>query len=436
MSLALLALPPYGNAPVGALGACVLLTFSMQALLPRLVQLSHRLLLRLGLARMGAALSLAVQNLPRDPGRVAGMASGLMAGVSLTVSVATFVASFITSLNGWTGQLLPGDLFVTSGSGAVATRNLPMDDSLRPQLLAIPGVAQVRRIRLVETRFRDATIKLGVSEFRALFKDGSLILLEGERQPVLRALESGALVVSENFSRTFSVHRGDSVELATAHGTRAFEVAGVVVDYSSDIGAVLMDYATYKQGWSDDRVDTYELRLAAGVDPESVRRTINDRLAEEHDLFVLTNGEFRRSAVKAADQIFVLLQALEIITLLVAALGLMTTVLANVMDRVREIGMLRALGMHRHQVSTMIVAETVVVGAIGTVAGVVLGSALGYIALTRITSVLVGWHLPYQFPFAVIGQLTLVTLAISVVAGMIPARRAASLVVREALDRE
>jgi putative ABC transport system permease protein len=363
------------------------------------------------------------------------MASGLMAGVSLTVSVATFVASFIASVNGWTGQLLPGDLFVTSGS-ALVTRSLPMDDGLRDRLLAIPGVAQVRRIRLVETRFRDATIKLGVSEFRVLFKDGSLSLLEGERQQVLNALEGGALVVSENFSRTFHVHQGDSVELATAHGTRAFAVAGVVVDYSSDIGAVLLDYATYKEGWSDDRVDTYELRVAKGVDPHSVRQTINERLAEQYDLFVLTNGEFRRAAVKAADQIFMLLQALEIITLLVAALGLMTTVLANVMDRVREIGMLRALGMHRQQVSNMIVAETVVVGFIGTVAGVILGNLLGYIALTRVTSVLIGWHLPYNVPFVVIGQLALVTLAISVVAGMIPARQAASLVVRDALDRE
>lgn len=431
----MLAIPAVGNLPVGALAGCVTLTLAAQALLPRAVQLSHRVLSRLRIARLGAPAALAIDNLPRDLGRTAGMASGLMAGVSLTVTVATFIASFVISLNTWSSQVLPGDLFVTSGNSVsgMSSRNIPMDDSLRAELQALPGVAAVRRIRVLETTFRDAAIKLSVTDYGSFLKLSKLTMLEGTQSQLMAAFERGDVAVSENFARSFGVHRGDEVALATATGTHTFKVAAVVVDYMSDVGAVLIDRNTFVKLWADDRVDTYELRLSPGASTQAVRELINQRLSEQHDLFVLTNREFRSVIVKAAEQIFALLHTLEFVTLIVAALGLMTTVLANVMDRVREIGVLRALGMTRRQVISMIVVEAMAVGGIGALAGVVLGSVSGYIVLTNVTAVLVGWYLPYRLPLDSIALLAVVTLLVSLFAGLLPARRAAALVVRDAL---
>jgi putative ABC transport system permease protein len=430
--------PPVGALPIGPAAAGIVLVFATQALLPRLIQLSYTWLSWISQKRCGAAVSLAIHNIPRDLGRTASMASGLMLGVALTISVAIFVSSFASSLNSWSGQILPGDLFVTSGNAisGLSARNIPMQDSVGAQLAAIAGVEQVRRIRIIDGSYRGAPIKISSSEFQLVRRKTEFTMLEGDQQDAYDEVEHGAVLVSENFARHHGVHRNEAIELATARGTQSFRVAGIVVDYTTPTGSVLLDRSTFVKFWGDDRVDTYELMLARNATADAVRAQINDQLGEQYDLFVLTNGEFRGIALKATSRIHALLWALEAITLLVAALGLTTTVFANVMDRVHEIGMLRALGMLRSQVGTMIVVETVIVGTIGTLAGAVLGSSVGYLVVKHVTSGLFGWHLPYYFPFISIMQLTVITLMISAMAGLFPARRAAGLVVRDALDYE
>jgi putative ABC transport system permease protein len=438
LAIGLFFAPPIGTLPIGSVAAGIVLVFAAQALLPRLIQWSHSVLSWIGRKRFSATSLLAINNIPRDLGRSSSMASGLMLGVSLTVSVATFVTSFVSSLNTWSGQILPGDLFVTSGNAisGLSSRNMPLQASLGAELAAIPGVAQVRRIRVIDGTYHDGPIKISSSEFALVRGKTELTMLEGDREQANDEVEHGAVLVSESFAHLHGVHRSDAIELATAQGTRSFRVAGVVIDYTSETGSVLLDRSTFVKFWRDDRVDTFELMIAPAATADSVRARINDQLGEQYDLFVLTNAEFRGMALKAASQIHELLWALEIITLLTAALGLTTTVLANVMDRVREIGMLRALGMLRSQVGAMIMLETIVVGTIGTLVGVVLGSSVGFLVVTRLTSVLIGWHLPYSMPLVSILQLAIVTLMIAAAAGLFPARRAAALVVRDALDYE
>jgi putative ABC transport system permease protein len=124
------------------------------------------------------------------------------------------------------------------------------------------------------------------------------------------------------------------------------------------------------------------------------------------------------------------------VTLVVAMLGLVTAVLANVLDRVRELGVLRALGMLRVQVRRMVMLESTLVGAVGAVGGIVVGLGVGYILLRHVTGVQMGWHLPYLFPLESIVSMLLVTLPIAAFAGFYPARQAARLTVSKALEYE
>jgi putative ABC transport system permease protein len=127
---------------------------------------------------------------------------------------------------------------------------------------------------------------------------------------------------------------------------------------------------------------------------------------------------------------------LEIVTLIVATMGMLTAILANVLDRVREIGMLRAIGMLRRQVRRLVVLESTFVGIVGGVAGVLVGAAIGYVILRRIVTLQIGWYLPYYVPFAAILEFLAITLPISALAGFFPAREAARMSVRDALDYE
>jgi putative ABC transport system permease protein len=386
----------------------------------------------------GAEASLATDNLPRDLSRTASTASGLMASAALTISTATFIVSFIASLNTWSDQTAPGDLFVTSGAAVagLSARNVPMVDSMRDQLLAVEGVERIRRTSFADASYRGEPIKLIATDLTEFVKRSRLTALEGDADQVVQDVLAGAVAVSENFSRLHGVHRGDTIALGTQNGTHRFHVAGVVLDYTSDRGTVLFDRATYVATWNDTRVDTFELHLKPGVKPGEVSARIDDRLGANHDLFVLTNAEFRGEILRAIDGIFSLMRVLELVTLLVAALGMLTSVLANVLDRVREIGVLRAIGMLRAQVRKLIVIESTFVGVIGAIAGTFVGVALGYLLLRRIATVQIGWYLPYRLPIAAILEFAAITLPVSALAGLYPAREAARLQIRDALDYE
>jgi putative ABC transport system permease protein len=437
-TLLLLQLPELGSVPLAAMAACLTLLLAGRTAMPSFVRLVHWMIARGPGRFLGLETRLANDNLPRNLERSSETATGLMASVALTVAIATHITGFMNSLQTWTGQIVPGDLFVTSGAkvSSLSARNTPMSGAFRAELARLPEVKYVRRLRFVDDDFQAYPIKLSSTEIRALVARSPLSLLEGEQERVVADLERGAVMVSENFAKRFGVHRGSTIALGTRSGTRHFRVAGVAVDYTSDGGTVTLDWPTFVAHWGDERVDTYELTLAPGADPDQVRRTINERWGEQHDLFVLTNAEFRGEFVKAVDGLFSIGQALELVTLLVAALGIVSAVLANVLDRIREIGVLRALGMHRRQIRRLFLAEATLLGSVGTLAGLGVGMAFGYILMRHVLGVQLGWYLPYHVPLRTMAELSLVTIPISALAGYVPARKAASLLTADALDYE
>lgn len=438
VSAGLLQIPPWGNLPLGAFAAFLTLTLGGRALMPRLVRLTHDALALLRKKVLGVEALLANGNLQRDLVRTSGTASGLMAGAALTVCAATFITSFIDSLNTWTARIASGDLFVTSGAAVagLSGRNTPMADSLGGELAQVPGVELVRPTRSATIDFRAVPVKLESTDIAMFARHSHLTALEGSEQDAIAGMQAGGVAVSENFARRFDVHRGDRIALSTMQGTRSFPVAAVVVDYWSDLGTIRMDRATYLAHWGDPRVDTYEVFVRDGTNPESVRQAINAKFGESYDLFVLTNAEFRGELVRSVNKIFSLMQVLEIITLMVAAMGMVNALLANVLDRIREIGVLRALGMLRKQVRKMIMVEATFVGSIGTVGGILMGLGLGYIVLRRMANVQTGWYLPYELPGEAIALMAAVTLPLSAFAGFYPAKEAARLAVCDALDYE
>jgi putative ABC transport system permease protein len=261
-------------------------------------------------------------------------------------------------------------------------------------------------------------------------------MLEGQQDRMIRGLLAGGVAVSENLSRRFGIHLGDSIELGTKDGTHAFKVSGVILDYTSDMGSLLLDRAVYLAHWGDTRVDTFVTYLRPDADIEAVRHEITQRYGEEHNLFVLTHAEWRGQIEDTLDQVFALMRTLEILAIVIAALGVVNALLANVLDRVREIGVLRAIGTLRRQLRRVVVIEAVLVGTIGALSGALLGLELADVMLTHINVVQTGWYFSYHAPWLSILGLMLITLPISAFAGWYPAREAAVLNVCEALSYE
>lgn len=432
----LVCLPAWHGIPLAAMDACAAVLLAGALLTPRLVQALHALLAPVASRLFGVEARLANDNLPRDLGRTASTAAALMLGVAMATSFAICVGSFVTSTFEWIDQSIPADLFVTSAARFGGRTNVPMADGLQRQFAMLRGVESVERTRVATSEYRGVPIAIVSTDVAVYARHAHPIMLEGSAGAAFRGLRQGGVIASENFARRFGVHVGDRVALSTKDGTRAFPVVGVDVDYTNDLGTLLLERSVYVQGWGDQRVDTYEIYVAPGADPLAIREAINSRYGEAFDLFVLTNREFKAEIMRLLEQVFGVVRALETVALIIAVLGVFNALLASVLDRVREIGVLRALGMRRGQLQKMILTEGTLISVVGAVAGLGVGALLGEILLMRVNLVETGWYFPYRPAWLVIVETTLAVVAVSLLAAVYPARSAAELLVAEALEHE
>jgi putative ABC transport system permease protein len=433
----LLRLPAWGSLPVPAFAATGMVLAIGVLTLPRLVRALQWLLTRLS-GRLPLELRLANANLSRDMGRTTTTAGALLVGVAMVTAFSTFVTSFSSTIRTWVEQTIPGDLFITNGANmpGASLRNVPMKDVLADELRALPGVADVRRVHVTEAPYRALQIKLVSMDTGVFARHSSFSTLEGSPEKALAGLLRGEVAVSENLSRRYDLHRGDKLVLGGKRASQSLEIAAVIVDYTSDLGTVVMDRSTFIATTGDERVSTYELYLQQGASPDLLRRQILATYGAKHDLFVLTNGEVRNDIEARVVQVFSLLRALEIVALIVAVLGIVNSLLASLLDRIREIGLLRSLGMSRRSVSLMVLSESVLVGVVGLIGGVLIGFAVGYVMLFHINIVSTGWHFPFKISVGSLLELFVLTTIACAMAGFYPAKRAADLVISEALSYE
>lgn len=431
-------LPPVGRVPLGAFAASGALLCAGVLLTPRVIRTVHAASAVLFGGRMPAFARIANDNLTRDLARSATTTSALMVGVAMAVSFATFVNSFVTSTIEWVDQSIPADMLVTNAANisGFGFKNVPMDDSIYPELAALPGVEQIERLRITQTDYQGYPVKIIATETEIFQERAKAMMLEGTQAEAAKEMIGGAVLVSESFSRHFNVHKGDEIPLSASSKTRTFRVAGVLIDYQSDMGTIVMDHGVYVREWNDTLVDTYELFLKKGADAEAVRNTIRSRYAGRYDLFVLTNREFKEELFSRLDQMFVLMRALELVALAVAALGVVNALSASVLERMREIGVLRAVGMLRRQAHDMIVSEAALVGLAGGLAGVAVGVTLGYVLLVHINVVQTGWYFPFRVSWTSLVEVVVLAVVVSAMAAWYPARQGASMQISAALDYE
>lgn len=379
---------------------------------------------------------LAADNFARAPGRSAVPVAAMGMGVAMTLCIAAYVGSFKDSAEAWVDQSVPADLFVTASARFAGVQNTPMSPKLAPAIESIPGVEGVDKVRLVSHDYDGLRLIVLALDPDIYFRRGVIDFVEGGRGDTADPVRRGSVLISENLSKRRNLHTGGVVRLATPTGVHDFPIAGVIRDYTSDQGFVAMARGEYVRRFQDDLVDVFEIYARPGADLERIRRAVLERLGDRLSLFVLTNQEFRAELKKLIDEAFQITYAMELVAVLLALLGVVNTLLAAVLDRTREIGLLRAVGASRSQVVCAYAAEAGLIGAGGGAVGVFAGSLMGLIVVYVVGEQVTGWTVPFVYPSAVSVQMCAAAIATAVLAGLYPARRAASVDVVEALAYE
>ncbi len=425
--------PVEGVASFGYVGLSLVFV-GAAACAPQLVALSHVVLRPLFGALFGVTGRYAADNFTRAPGRSAVPVAALTVGVAMTVCVTGFVGSFRHAANRWIEQTVPADLFITGSSKLAGLRNVPLDPAIGRELAGIEGVEAVDHVRIRPFDWEGLRVFL-VAVTPGIYR-GNPTYLQGDRATGDAAIRDGGCLISENLARRRGLKLHDVLTMQTPTGPKARRIGGVIVDYTGDQGVIFLSTADFERDFLDDRVDTFELYLTAGTDEQRVRQEVTRRFGEKHDLFVLTNRELRDEARKLIDDAFAVTYALQAVAVLLALLGVVNTLLAAVLDRTRELGLLRAIGASRAQIVRAIAAEAGMIGLTGGALGVASGTFLSMMLVFVVGTQATGWSLPFRFPIEAAVQISALSTFAAVLAGLYPARRAASLDIVEALAWE
>lgn len=427
--------PPVAGMPmilaIVALGAVSVL-FLVGPVSHRLLGLGAPLVVRL----FPVAGRLASDALLSAPRRSAGTVTAMTLALTFAVGIGGYIEATTATLVRWMRDVLTSDVYVRA-SANFARPDYRFAPEVRDELAAIPGVRSIESYRGSRLEFRGETIVLSSIEMEPMLDRTRHDWVEGNEEAARREVgRGGSCTVSDNFARKFGMGAGDVVELPGPRGPVRFPIAAVVKDYTSDRGTVFVDRRTFLAAFGDDRVDVFDVNLAPGADAGKVRDAIRARLQGRMPALVSTRREFVADVEKAIDAFYALMQVTLVLALSVGVLGIVTALLISVVERTREIGLLKALGALGAQVRRSVALEALALPASSYLLALPFGTLLALFVEKTVAAEFAGWSLPHETPWLLLGQLVLALPLLSAASAWVPARQAARTPVTEALEYE
>ena len=375
---------------------------------------------------------LARENAQRNPSRTAITAAALMIGLALVAFVTVFAAGLKSTVAQVVDENFAGGLVIQNSDGFS-----PIPNGAARAARKVPGVELVSTIRGAQAKVLENGTPGSTVKVDAPTRDiGQTVNVEWKQggPGALRRLGDGEAIVSDDFAGSHNLSLGDSFQLLTQSRARPrFRVAGEFNSKLGVFGDVLVTQAVMARDFdqTQDLIDF--VKVEAGADEAQVQALLT-RGSEA--LFpvteVLNQGELKEQREEQIDGLVKLVYALLAFAILISLFGIGNTLALSIHERTRELGMLRAIGMSRRQVRTMIRYEAVITALIGAI----LGMVLGIVFATLIAQPLKSEGFTLSYPVGTLILLLVFAAIIGVLAAILPARRASRLDVLQSLQYE
>lgn len=416
----LLLLPEYGSLVIGfvsltmiVFGFCLLVPFLLIQLL-RLIQIA-------GAGFLGLSGMLALRNTRSAINRTGLAVAALCVAVSVTVGVGVMVGSFRGTVIIWLEQSLPGDIQLTALSGPA------MSDGLSSELLSdVANVNAISAIHFsvleqVETEF--GPVVLGVNDIPG---EEKFLMKEVGEDGFANFNLGGGVFISEPLGYLQQLTVNDTVSVLTDAGMMDFPVLGIFYDYTSSAGMIHMHTSGYNRHWNQEPYTRMTLDITPDSSADLVVSELEVLLSSYDSNFnVVANSQLRELTLQIFDRTFAITNVLRLLAILVAFVGVVSTLMALQLEKAREFAILRATGMTTVQTSGLIMKQTTLLGLSAGILAIPLGLMMADILIDVINRRSFGWTMQHFLPESVLLEGMLLAVIAAVLAGLYPAWRVA-----------
>jgi putative ABC transport system permease protein len=377
---------------------------------------------------------LAPRNVIRSQSRTAVAVAALMIAVSVAIGVQVMISSFRTTVTLWLEQAMQGDVYIAEQSAGASHLDSPLDPQALQRARSHPMAQSSVAVRNVTVESEHGPVELIAAEPKRPMDPRLFLAAVGD--PV-QALQDGAILISEPLANRLGISSvGESLSLLTPAGWKAFLIAGIYTDYASTSGTVRMSLDVYRRLWNDEELNGVILFLYPEADSDAITDELRSRLKEFPTVQVNPRRVLREQALVVFDRTFAITAAMQLITTLVAFIGVLSSLLALQLEKAREMGILRALGLTVNEMRRLSFWETGLLGASAGLLAIPTGYILAWILIFVINQRSFGWTLQMHAEVMPFAQAFLLAISAAWLAAVYPAWRLGRIQVAAALRGE
>ncbi len=372
----------------------------------------------------------------RQPGRAAATAAAILVSLALVVAILGVVTSLYAGFFEYIDKSLGSDFVLIPSGLILGGANVGADEAFVQRIADVPGMGAVATLRLGQAQIGEGQAQVVGIDPKVYPKVASFTFSQGSNESDIAKLGTGrTMLVNGITAGQQGLTVGRRVALKTPNGVEDYLVVGVATDY---LNAKLSTVYISQENLEKDFNVTSNVLVLANAKPGAPKPAVKaalGRLVANYPQFVLyDSASFKATQTQLFSQTFVVFDILIAMFALPTLLALLNTLAISVLARTREIGMLRAVGTTRGQIRGMVVAEALLLAAVGVVFGIAGGVAMGYALVYTLNATM--FVMPYYFPWGGIMVAVIAGFSFALLAAIIPARTAARLDIVAALHYE
>ncbi|RPJ50678.1 MAG: FtsX-like permease family protein, partial [Chloroflexi bacterium] len=380
---------------------------------------------------------MAPRNLVNSLSRTAVAVAALMVAVAVIIGVALMIDSFRFTVVTWLEQTLQGDVYVSVPSLNATSGSAAIDPQVIEMIRSYPGVVRLDTLRSVHADSSVGRVNIAATDNPHISSERLFAALEIDRGAVWEALQSGGVLISEPLANRTGIREpGNEIRLYTGQGWRGFRVLGIYYDYASSEGTVLMALDIYRRLWQDTTLTALALRLEPGLNADQVAQGLQNRISGKQQLLVRPNVELRQDVMVVFDRTFAITVALRVLATGVAFIGVLNALLLLQLEKQREVGILRALGLTGKQLQRLVMVETSLMGLTAGLLAIPAGYVLSLILVYIINRRSFGWTLQMAIEPETFLQALAVAIVAALLAGVYPAVKMSRMAAAEVIRNE